>query len=463
MAKKQNIDSTVKSIEKEAHKDKLSIEHPKERERLSNVLKKRSQHITHLIESKLWLKVLIALFLGSITGIFLGPDFSLVSAKLASIITEWLALPGNLFLQLIKMIMIPLVFSSIIIGIVSSGNPSFVKKIGLRVVIYFIITTIVAILIGLVLAFLIQPGKYFDATSLTTEVIAEETFQTLDISIPERIVTLVPSNPLSAMVSGDMLGVVLFTIIFGIALLFINEEHFRPTVNLLQTIQLVSMKIVKWAMHLVPIAVFGLSARVISKVGFQALRGLGVYMFTVFLGLVCLMGFYLLIIKVFTRRSPMSFLAAIREPQLLAFSTSSSAAVMPLSMKTAEDKLGIRPAISQFLIPVGATINMDGTALYQSVATIFLAQAFGVELSLLKILIIIAITVGASIGAPSVPGVGIVVLASILVTVGIPAAGIGLILGVDRILDMARTTLNVSGDLTACSFFNARAAELFEK
>jgi Na+/H+-dicarboxylate symporter len=214
------------------------------------------------------------------------------------------------------------------------------------------------------------------------------------------------------------------------------------------------MTVVRWAMWLAPFAVFGLLAQLTTKIGLNALLGMAVYVGTVLLGLLLLMLGYLVLLFVFARQHPLAFLRSAREVLLLAFSTSSSAAVMPLSIKTVEDKMGVRPSVSQFVIPLGATINMNGTALYQGVAAIFLAQVFGIDISTGGMLLIIVTAVGASIGSPATPGVGIVILALVLDSVGIPTAGIALIMGVDRILDMSRTAINVCGDLTACVLMN---------
>jgi Na+/H+-dicarboxylate symporter len=208
---------------------------------------------------------------------------------------------------------------------------------------------------------------------------------------------------------------------------------------------------VKWSMLLAPFAVFGLIARFTTRLGIDALLGVAVYVGTVLLGLTLLLCLYLVIVFIVAQRKPLAFLSGVRDVLLLAFSTSSSAAVMPLSIKTAEEKLNVRPSISQFVIPLGATVNMNGTALYQSVATVFLAQVFGVELGPVQLVLIMITVVGASIGTPSTPGVGIVILALILTSVGIPTSGIALIIGVDRILDMTRTSINVAGDLVACT------------
>jgi Na+/H+-dicarboxylate symporter len=200
-------------------------------------------------------------------------------------------------------------------------------------------------------------------------------------------------------------------------------------------------------------------AGITSKIGLTALAGLGAYMVTVVIGLFIMLVVYIIIIKFFAKRPVSKTLSMMRDPQLLAFSTSSSAAVMPLSIKTAEEKLKVKPRVSQFIIPLGATINMDGTAMYQIIAVFFLAQLFNIDLSFTTIILIALTSLAASIGAPSAPGTGIVILSTILIAAGVPAVGIVLLLGVDRILDMTRTMVNVSGDLTACLFFDRRIKE----
>ncbi len=207
-------------------------------------------------------------------------------------------------------------------------------------------------------------------------------------------------------------------------------------------------------MMLVPYAVFGLIAALISRIGIGIFLGLGYYMLVVILGLIILMVFYLILIFVFIKKKPFNFLRLIREPQLLAFSTASSAAVMPLTMKTANEKLRVSSNISNFVIPLGATINMDGTALFQCVTTLFMAQAYGIEVDLINLILITATVVAASIGTPAIPGGGVIILASVLMSAGIPSEGLIVIIGIDRILGMFRTAVNVTGDLTACLIFN---------
>jgi len=236
----------------------------------------------------------------------------------------------------------------------------------------------------------------------------------------------------------------------------LSAEHARPLLDLLRAVQAVSMVVVRWAMYLVPFAVFGLLAQITTRLGFDALLGVGVYLLTVLLGLAGVLLMYLAIYAFSTRKSPLIFLRNVREVMLLAFSTSSSAAVMPLSLRTAEEKLGVSPATAQFVIPLGTTINMAGTALYQVVATIFLAQVYAVDIGIGGLLLVVVLAVGASIGSPGTPGIGIVILSMLLTTMGIPPSGIALIIGVDRILDMCRTAVNVTGDLIASTVLDRK-------
>lgn len=416
-----------------------------------------SDRLGMLVRGRLWLQVLIGMTLGIATGILLGPSTGWLETRSALLVGNWLALPGQLFLTLIQMIVIPLVFASVIRGLAASDNLEQLRKIGLRVTLYFLATTAIAIVIGLQVALLIKPGDYVDRSMLQSTVSSAQLPATatgdipaLDAAdIPAKLVTLLPRNPLTSMVEGQMLQVVLFAVVFGLALVMMPPDRARPLLELLGSLQEVCMTVVRWAMLLAPFAVFGLLAQLTSKIGLDALLGMSVYVATVLIGLTVLLGLYLVLLWSLGGMGPRQFLVAARDALLLAFSTSSSAAVMPLSMKTAEERLSVRSSVAQFVIPLGATINMNGTALYQGVATLFLAQVFGIDISLGGMALIVITAVGASVGSPATPGVGIVILAMVLDTVGIPAAGIALILGVDRILDMARTAINVCGDLVA--------------
>ena len=248
-----------------------------------------------------------------------------------------------------------------------------------------------------------------------------------------------------------MLQVILFAAVLGAALISIPASQSKPLFDLLVALQEVSIRIVSWVMRIAPLAVFGLIAKLVANVGIEVLGGMAIYVLTVLSGLVTL-GFLYFIVAKFTYKKPLfEFISHVRELLLLAFSTSSSAAVMPITLQVAENKLKIRPDIVRFVIPLGATINMTGTALYQGVATVFLAQVFNVDLTLTNYLFIVTMSVAASIGSPATPGAGIIILSTVLVGVGIPEAGIALILGVDRILDMCRTSINVLGDVVTCT------------
>lgn len=419
-------------------------------------MKIQKNHRPMLIRTRLWVQVLIAMAAGLGVGLLISPSgVGLVSENLAYGIAQWVVLPGHLFLAMIQMVVIPLVLSSIILGVASSGDSTFLKKVGLRIAPYFIATTTIAVLLGILVTQLFNPGNFVDSELIQSMVgTTPNTMTTIDvaqdISLPERIVRLVPSNPSQSLIDKDMLAIVIYAIFIGVALLALESRQSKLIIDLVGSVQALTLKIVNWAMTIAPLAVFGLLCDITIRVGIEVILGMSVYVLTVICGLLLLLGMYVMIALFVGGKPPLEFLRAIREPQLLAFSTSSSAAVMPLSMQTATDKLNVNPAIAQFVVPLGATINMDGTALYQVVAALFLTQAFGIDLTTSELLLLVATTVGASIGSPSTPGVGIVILATILQAIGVPIAGIALILGVDRILDMCRTTLNVSGDLTAC-------------
>lgn len=417
--------------------------------------------ITYLVKKKLWAQVLVALFLGLLLGLVLGPEAGIVEKETAEVITNWLSIPANLFLKIIQMIIVPLIFASIIRGLTSAGSIEQLQKLGLGAAIYFVITTAIALTIGIAIVTTIEPGNFIDSALIREsfdlgdiEVMEGEDFTIHDI--PQSIVGIIPSNPLASFMSGEMLSIIVFAIIIGVSMITLPPNSSKPILDLLESVQKITMKVVSWAMRLAPFAAFGLIAAITSKIGLSALAGLGAYMITVVIGLFIMIVVYIIIIKFFAKRPISSTLTMIRDPQLLAFSTSSSAAVMPLSIKTAEEKLKVKPKVSQFIIPLGATINMDGTAMYQIIAVFFLAQLFNVDLGFTTILLIALTSLAASIGAPSAPGTGIVILSTILIAAGIPPVGVVLLLGVDRILDMTRTMVNVTGDLTACLFFDKR-------
>ncbi len=418
-------------------------------------LKYLSDRLDKLIEGHLWVKVLVALGLGIAFGLVLGPDLGLLEQDTVKVITSWLALPGQLFLALIQMIVVPLVIASIVHGLAANNDPHALKKIGSIAIIFIIFTTISATAIGIGLAQFIQPGIYLQDMSLIdlpTATLSQTpaAFPGLD-EMPDKVLSLLPKNPLASMVSGEMLQVILFAAVLGFALISIPKKQAQPLFDLLGALQEVSIRVVSWAMRLAPLAVFGLITKLVANLGLDVLTGMLMYVVTVITGLLTLVMLYALIISLTSKLPVKTFFIKVKELLLLAFSTSSSAAVMPLSLQVTENELNIRPGVARFLVPLGATINMTGTALYQGVATVFLAQVFQVDLSLTSYAFIITMAVAASIGSPATPGAGIVILSMVLEGVGIPAAGVALLLGVDRILDMCRTAVNVLGDVVACT------------
>jgi Na+/H+-dicarboxylate symporter len=426
--------------------------------RLTQPLTVLSGYLNRLVEGKLWLQVLIGLALGILTGIAIGPATGWLEFDTGVLVGNWLAFPGRLFLVTIQMIVVPLVFASIVSGLTGGPDATQLKRIGLWVTGFFVATTAIAATIGIQLTLFIKPGSYLDlgdqldelSSSSSDEVAIPEAPLLRDL--PDMVIDMLPGNPLNALVEGEMLQIVMLAFIVGIALLSLPRSTARPLADLLTSLQQVCMTVVRWAMRIAPLAVFGLMAQLTSRTGLQTLIGLSVYVVTVIAGLLLLVAFLLVFAKVVAGLNPIRFLRDTRELLLLAFSTSSSAAVMPLSMKTVSEKFGVRPDVAQLVIPLGATINMNGTALYQAVAAVFLAQVFNVDISVSGLALIVAMAVGASIGSPATPGVGIVILASIVASIGVPPAGVALIIGVDRILDMSRTAVNVTGDVVACAF-----------
>lgn len=415
-----------------------------------------SDQLTGLLRARLWLQVVIGMALGIATGILIGPSTGLVPQKAAVLIANWVALPGQLFLLAIQFVVIPLVVASVARGICAGRGSDDLGRLSGWTIGFFITTTIAAVLIGVGLALAIEPGSFIDGVSMRmafADALPQE-IETKTIpgasEFPGLITALFPRDPLTSFISGNMLQIVITAAIIGLALLTLAPEQSKPLLDLLASIQEVCMVIVKWVLRFAPLAVFGLLAEITAKVGITTLIGTGIYVLVAIGGLALLFVIYLLIGWILSGLTPLKFLAASREVLLLAFSTSSSAAVMPLTLSTVEEKLAVPAAITRFVIPLGTTINMGGTAIYQGIATIFLAQVFNVDIGLAGILLIVVMATGAAIGSPGTPGVGIVILATILTSVGIPAAGIAIILGVDRPLDMLRTVVNVTGDMVAC-------------
>ncbi len=379
----------------------------------------------------------------------------IISLRAPSSIAAEIKPVGTLFLNLLKMIAIPLVLGTLIVGSASLGDLRKVARIGGKTIGFYLVTTAVAITIGLVVANVLQPGS-----TLSPEVanqlresfnqnVAAKVQQQLGFNVLDFLVNIVPTNPFEAIAAGNMLNIVFFAVFFGLMLTVLPESKAQPMITFFDALGAAMIKMVEVVMLIAPFGVFALIAAVVANFGFDILTTLIWYVLAVTTGLVLhALVFYPLLLKIFARFPVKRFFQGIERAQLLAFSTSSSAATLPVSMKAAE-QIGVPSPIYSFVLPLGATINMDGTALYQGIAAIFIAQVYGIPLDVSAQLTIVFVATMASIGTAPVPGVGIIMLLIVLQSVGIPEEGIALILGVDRILDMLRTTVNVTGDLTA--------------
>ena len=408
----------------------------------------------------LWLQVVVSLIIGLSVGLVLGDDVGIgLEDDGINFVASYLSIPANIFLSLIHMIIVPLIFCSIIIAITSLGSTDKLKTLGLGIGTYFVITTVIAISVGILLVSIVSPGSLLDVSLLQEsydlsdkDVEIKDGFSFDDV--PNAISNIIPKNPISSYLEGQMLSILIFAMIIGMSMTVLPKESVKPLLDILESIQKITIHILLFSMKIVPFAVFGLIVGMVSKVGIGSMIGMGAYMGTVVIGLGIILSVYLLILKFVAKRPMLSTFSKMRNPQSLAFSTGSSMATMPITLKTAEENLKIDSKISKFVIPFGTTVNMDGTAMYQVIAVFFLAQLFSIELSLVSIFVIIITSLLASIGTPAIPGAGVIVLSTILVTVGIPPIGIILLISVDRILDMTRTMVNVTGDLTASCVFD---------
>ena len=408
---------------------------------------------------QLYTKILIGLALGVVVGLvanLLGLEW--LQAVLAG------AEPiGTAFIRLITMVVVPLVAASLLIGTASLGDLRKLGRIGGKTVLYYMSTTAIAVTIGIVLSNVVQPGGGVDPTTrdALSEAFAEQAGERVALAaekppVVETLLNMIPRNPVQAAAEMDLLPLIIFTILFGAAITLVDAEKKNAVLMFAEGVNDAVMVLIDWIMKLAPYAVFALIAAVVAQFGLDLLRSLLVYTLTVVAGLL-IHAFltYGLVIRFLVRMNPATFFRRVIEAPVVAFSTSSSNATLPVTMETAEEDLGMSNQVASFVLPLGATINMDGTALYQAVATMFIAQIYGVGLGIGEQLTIVLTATLASIGAAGVPSAGIIILILVLNSVGLgghAAAGIALILGVDRILDMLRTAVNVTGDLTAASF-----------
>ncbi|RAU19413.1 dicarboxylate/amino acid:cation symporter [Nitrincola tibetensis] len=378
----------------------------------------------------LWQKILIGMVLGAITGSIMGPN------------AEVLKPLGTLFLNAIRMLIVPLVFCSLVVGITSMQDTRKMGRIGVKSIVLYLGTTAVAITIGLGLGFIFTPGAGLD---MTAPVVAEAAKEAP--TLVETLLNMIPTNPINSLAAGNILQIIVFALGLGIALT-LSGEIAKPAIAVFESLAEAMYTLTGLVMKLAPYGVFGLMAWVAGTYGLEILLPLIKVITVVYIGcIIHVVVFYSGLISVVGRLNPLNYLKGIVSPAAVAFTTTSSAGTLPVSIKAAQEELGVSKGISSFVLPMGATINMDGTALYQGVCALFIAQAFGIELEMSDYIVIIATATLASIGTAGVPGTGIIMLSLVLTTVGLPIEGLAIIAGIDRILDMARTTVNVCGDL----------------
>ena len=402
-------------------------------------------------------KILIGLLVGAATGIALNLTIGGAHPLVEGLNTYVAGPIGQIFLRLLFMIVIPLVFASIALGVAGLGDLKRVGRIGAKTLGFFLFSTVLSVAVGLILVSIFRPG-----THITPEVRTElletyagdaasrvEAAQASEFGM-QTLVDIVTRNPIRSAVELDLLGIIFFGIVFGAAITLITKERAGTMIRALEALNEIVLKIVDMAMKLAPYGVAGLVFGVTSRFGLTLLIPLSVYVSVVILALLIhAVVNYSWILRVLANVSPLKFFGRIRAPIVTAFSTSSSSGTLPTSIAAAEKNLGVPPQIAGFVLPLGATMNMNGTSLFEGVTVIFLAQVFGVDLTLGQQAVVMLMCVITAVGAAGVPGGSLPLLVGILAMFGVPGEGIALILGVDRILDMARTTVNVTGDLVA--------------
>lgn len=397
---------------------------------------------------KLSTKIFIGLILGIIVGLFMQgvPEVAQTYVKPL----------GTLFLNMIKMIIVPLVFSSLVVGAASIGDPKTLGRIGGKTVIYYLLTTSVAVSIGLLLGTIMKPGN---GLSIPVAVAAAETV--VAPSVLDSLLNIIPSNPLKGLVEGNILQVIAFALFLGIGCTFLPKEKSAPFINLFDSIAEIMYKITGFIMWFAPFGVFGLIVPVVSEYGMDVLKPLSMVILAVYIGcIVHSVLVYSTAVRIFAKISPMRFFKGIAPAAVTAFSTASSSGTLPVTITSVRKNLGVSEKIASFVLPLGATINMDGTALYQGVCALFIAQVYGVDLSGAQMVTIILTGTLGSIGTAGVPGAGLIMLTLVLQSVGLPLEGLVLVAGVDRILDMARTCVNVVGDASCAIVVDATEKKL---
>lgn len=394
--------------------------------------------------------------IGMLLGVLVGVIFTQFEAG-PKLISHWIKPFGTIFINALKLIAMPLILASLIKGVSDLKDISKLSLMGGRTIGIYVMTTVVAVMIGLIMVNTFKPGKSiseetrqelvtaYQSDAAEKQIVAQKQ---KDAGPLQALVDLVPSNIFKATSdNGNMLQVIFFALFFGIGLILIPAEKAKAVKDFFDALNEVILKLIDLIMLVAPYGVFALlAALVVESPSLDLFRALGMYALTLLIGLLLMGLFYLILVRVFVKFKPKKFLEGIAPAQLLAFSTSSSAATLPVTMERVEEHLGVDEEVASFVLPVGATINMDGTSLYQAVAAVFIAQAFGMDLSVVTQLGIILTATLASIGAAAVPGAGMVMLVIVLGQAGIPEAGLALIFAIDRPLDMCRTVINITGD-----------------
>ena len=405
-------------------------------------------------------RIFIALLAGVVFGValcYLVPDGTF---KNDILVEGVLYVVGQGFIRLMKMLVVPLVFCSIVCGSMSIGDTKKLGTVGVRSLIFYLCTTACAVTVALLVGNLLNPGTGLDLSVLQTSSTQVESMQAT--SLPQTILNIIPDNPIGALASGEMLQIILFALIVGIILAKLGERA-ETVGSFFSQFNDVMMEMTMMVMALAPVGVFCLISRTFATIGFSAFLPLAKYMLAVFLalGIQCF-GVYLVMLKLFTGLNPIKFIKNFFPVMAFAFSTATSNATIPLSIDTLAKKMGVSKRISSFTIPLGATINMDGTSIMQGVAVVFAAQAFGIHLDMMDYITVIGTATLASVGTAGVPSVGLVTLTMVFNSVGLPVEAIGLIMGIDRILDMTRTAVNITGD-AVCTTIVAHQNKALDK
>ena len=402
-------------------------------------------------------KIFVGLILGAIVGILLHYVVPNGYVKDTVLVNGVFYVVGNGFLRLMQMLVVPLVFCSLVCGSAAIGDTKTLGKVGVKTLIFYLCTTALAVAVALSLANVIDPGVGLNMDAI---VAADTATVATDVSFADTLLNIIPKNPIQGIANGEMLQIIFFAMVVGIILAKLGEKT-SAVFNFFTQFNDIMMEMTMMVMSLAPFGVFCLIAKTFSGIGFDAFIPLLKYMISVLiaLGIQCF-GVYMVMLVIFTRLNPVKFIKKFIPVMAFAFSTATSNATIPLSIETLGEKMGVSRRISSFTIPLGATINMDGTAIMQGVAVVFAAQAFGINLGIQEYLMVIATATLASIGTAGVPGVGLITLSMVFNSVGLPLEGITLIMGIDRILDMTRTAVNITGDAVCTTVVAHQNGEL---